>query len=105
MGPSGMRVIGRAIRFATLGVVPLCAALAASPGDQTGPIALPKPPYTIKCFQDRDLVVTEDLAARPIWKDGQWQGRRWSGDPQHPGPEILIQPGGNGTCIVRQNER
>lgn len=67
--------------------------------------ALPKAPYTIKCFQDRDLVVVEDLSAKPIWRDGEWQARSWSADPRQGGLEIVIRPGANGTCIVKQNAR
>jgi len=62
-------------------------------------------PYTMKCFLDRDLVVNEDLAAKPTFKDGQWQAKTWSLDPKSMGLDVVIQQGANATCIVKQNER
>jgi hypothetical protein len=65
--------------------------------------AAPTAPYTMKCFLDRDLVVNEDLAAKPTFKDGQWQARTWSPDHERSGLELVIQQGANATCVVKQN--
>jgi len=81
-------------------------AAAANALDQsTGSPAFARAPYTMKCFLDRDLVVNEDLAARPAFKDGQWQAKSWSLDPKATGLDVVIQQGANATCIVKQNEK
>lgn len=73
------------------------------PAPTPAEIPLRLPPYTMKCFLDRDLVVNENLAGKPIFKDGQWQAHAWSADPKHPGAEIIVRQGANATCIVKQN--
>jgi hypothetical protein len=80
-------------------------ALAAGLLDQPAAPALPKAPYNMKCYLDRDLVVNEELGARPVFKDGQWHGRIWNPESRQPGPELTVQPGANATCVIKQNEK
>jgi hypothetical protein len=102
----------RRCRSAIIGLLGMClwtmaqsAAAASAPGQPAGSPALPRAPYTMKCFLDRDLVVNEDLAGKPTFKDGQWQAKSWSLDPKSAGLDVVIQQGANATCIVKQNEK